>query len=375
MKEVLGGAMIWIGICCGCYAQPSAVSAEEAAPRPIIGAIRWDAWYGQGSPVSEVEKTLGPKKYHFRLPYFAHVVSAGQVSINGDSQQVMEQEIGYAAEAGLNYWAFVDYWDQGNLGIALRRYREAAEKNGIRYCLIEEGRRLDHFAVDGWPRLVAHFQDPNYQKVLGGRPLLFVYGLPAKVGRADFDKLDQQAAVAGLEKPYKVLMGWNPEVDAVEMEKLGFDAWSAYAAGVGYTWEQWPYERLADHVRTAYWNVCRKRQLETITFATAGWDPRPRVEHPTPWVKVTPRPDPTPPEQQQPLIDEVTATPDQIARHLRDAIEWTQRNRDLNPANAVIIYGWNENDEGGWLIPTLNAEGQIDRSRIDALSQVFHDSP
>lgn len=70
------------------------------AARPIVGAIRWDAWYGRGSPVSEVEKTLGPKKYHFRLPFFAKVITPAVVSIDGDSRQVMEREIGYAASSG-----------------------------------------------------------------------------------------------------------------------------------------------------------------------------------------------------------------------------------------------------------------------------------
>ena len=316
MKLATGGVLLWVGVSLGAHAQELSTEAGHrvGASRPVVGAIRWDAWYGEGSPVSEVEKTLGPKKYHHRLPFFAQVISPSEVSINGDAQAVIEQEITFAADAGLDYWAFVDYWDQGNLGIALRRYREAHDKKGIRYCLIEEGRRLDRVGTPGWPRLVAHFQDPNYLQVLGRRPLLFVYGLPETLSRADFESLSQQTTAAGLEKPYTVLMGWNPRADAVAMDKLGFNAVSAYAAGAGYEWEQWPYERLTEHVRTAYWEVCRRERLETITFATVGWDPRPRVEHPTPWVRVTPHPDPTPPERQQPLIDAVTATPDQTGQ-------------------------------------------------------------
>jgi hypothetical protein len=255
----------------------------------------------------------------------------------------------------------------------LRRYRETPDKKGIRYCLIEEGRRLDQIGTRGWPRLITHFQDPNYLKVLDGRPLLFLFGLPEKLAAADFAELTQQATAAGVRPPYMVLMGWHPKADAAEMQRLGFDAVSAYAAGVGYVWEQLPYAKLTEHVRTAYWEVCRSERLETITFVTAGWDPRPRVENPTPWVRVTPRPDPTPPEQQTPLLDAVTATPDQLAGHLREALAWTRNNRDLNPAQAIIIYGWNENDEGGWLIPTLQADGQIDRTRLDAISNVLRD--
>ena len=196
------------------------VSTPEGA-KPIVGAIRWDAWYGRGSPVSEVEKTLGPKKYHFRLPFFAKVVSPAAVSIDGDSQQVMEQEITYAADAGLNYWAFVDYWDQGNLGIALGRYRAAENKKGIRFCLIEEGGRIDRIGTNGWPRLVACFKDPHYQTVLDGRPLLFVFGRPKVIGKNEFESLADQAVAAGLKKPYYVFMGWSPAADAAGGEGTG----------------------------------------------------------------------------------------------------------------------------------------------------------
>lgn len=351
--------------------RPGSDASESVAAWPIVGAIRWDAWYGRGSPVSEVEKTLGPKKYHFRLPFFAKVMSPAAVSIDGDSQQVMEQEISYAAGAGLDYWAFVDYWDQGNLGIGLRRYRSAADKKSLRFCLIEEGGRIDRIGTSGWPRLVTCFKDPDYQTVLDRRPLLFVFGLPKVMGKKEFESLADQAVAAGLGKPYFVFMGWNPVADAQEVKTLGFDAVSAYAAGAGYRWDQWPYAQLTKHVRTAYWEVCRQQRIPTITFATAGWDPRPRVEHPVPWISVEPHPDPTPPAQQQPLVDAVTATPAQLARHLQDAIDWTKNNRNLNPANAIIVYDWNENDEGGWLIPTWKPDGQPDRSRLDAVSHVL----
>ena len=373
MKRSIGMMAIWILAAPALWAEdaPTSEGSGAEASRVIVGAIRWDAWYGRGFATAEVEKTLGPKKFHFRLPFFAKVTSPGTVSINGDSQTVIEQEIAYAAMAGLDYWAFVDYWNEANLGIALRRYQEANDKKGIRYCFIEEGGRLDRVGTSGWSRLIKCFQDPNYQTVLDGRPLLFVYGLPKVLGKTQFEALFQQAIAAGLKTPYCVLMGWNPPADAVDMAALGFDAVSAYAAGAGYEWQQWPYEQLTGHVRNAYWGVCRQQHIQTITFATAGWDPRPRVEHPTPWVHVTPRPDPTPPELQQPLIDAVTATPAQLAQHLQDAMDWTRNNRDLNPANAIIIYGWNENDEGGWLIPTLNSDGQADTSRLDAISRVL----
>ncbi len=339
----------------------------HAEGRPIVGAIRWDAGYGQGGPVAEVERSLGPRKFHFRLPFFAHVLADDRVHIDGDSQEIINKEVAYAAGAGLNYWAFVDYGDKGDLTIARRRYQKARDKHGLRFCLIEESSRIDAQGTRAWPRLASFFQDPNYQTVLEGRPLLFVFGCPKKVGKKEFRSLGEAAIAAGGKCPYLVLMGFNPQRDAKDMEMLGFDAVSAYAAGGQYQGEMWSYARLTEHVRSHYWQVCRQNRIPTITFATAGWDTRPRLEHPVSWMPSETKPDPTPPAAQKPLIDNVTATPAELAKHLQDAIEWTQTNRALNPANAIIIYAWNENDEGGWLIPTLS-EGT---ARLDAIAQVL----
>jgi hypothetical protein len=341
----------------------------NAEDRPVvIGAIRWDAWYGQGGPVAEVERSLGPRKFHFRLPFFARVLGDDKVSIDGDSQEIIDKEIAYAAGAGLNYWAFGDYGDEGNLTIARRRYQAAREKHRLHFCFIEEGGRIDGRGSSAWSRLVAFFRDPNYQTVLEGRPLLFVFGCPKKVGKKEFEELGDAAVAAGGKRPYLVLMGFDPRQDAKDMRALGFDAVSAYAAGGQYKGDMWPYSQLTDHVRNQYWETCRRERIPTVTFATTGWDTRPRLEHPVSWMPgVEARGDPTPPAEQKPLIDSVTATPAQLAKHLQDAIEWTQRNRDLNPANAIIIYAWNENDEGGWLIPTL-FEGT---ARLDAVAKVL----
>jgi hypothetical protein len=361
---------LWLTVLTAAFALatgwPAPVRGDD---RPIVGAIRWDAWYGDGGPVAEVERSLGPRKFHFRLPFFARVVADDKVSINGAAPGVVEKEIACAADAGLNYWAFVDYGDEDDLTIARRRYQAARDKRGLRFCFIEEGSRIEGQAAHGWTRLISFFQDPNYQTVLGGRPLLFLFGRPKKAGKKEFQELGDAAVAAGGKRPYLVFMGFAPQRDAQNMEALGLDAVSAYAAGGQYRGEMWSYAQLTEHVWRNYWEVCRQYGIPTITFATMGWDTRPRLEHPVSWMPgVEAKPDPTPPAQQKPLLDEVTATPSQLARHLQDALEWTRNNRALNPANVMIIYAWNENDEGGWLIPTLS-EGT---ARLDAIARVLN---
>ncbi len=352
--------------------------AQPAGPeeRPTVGAIRWDGWYGTGGVVKAVEASLGPPKYHFRLPWFARVVGADKVSINGDAPAIVEQELAYAAQAGLNYWAFVDYWEEApGMHIALNRYLAAKDKRGVCYCLVEEGARLDKAGVQGWPRLVEHFRQPDYQTVLDGRPLLFVFVKTTKLGKAEWDELKRQTSAAGLKPPYLVLMGWNPAQDAQDMAALGFDALSAYARGGSYSMTQPGYAEQCALIRRDRWEKCRALRIPSVTFASAGWDTRPRNERPPSWLPEVPAtPDRTPAAQQKPLIDSVTATPDELAAHIREAVEWTKANRDLNPANAIIIYGWNEHDEGGWLQPTLGADDRPDEARVRALGKVLRPS-
>ena len=370
MKHALLAALLLTPIAALCDGRPEVKTHGDA---PIVGAIRWDAWYGDGGATKAVEASLGPPKYHFRLPWFARVVGEDKVSINGDSQTIVEQEISYAAKAGLNYWAFLDYGNEASdMHIALNRYRIAKDKKGIRYCFVEEGPRLDGVGTAGWKRLVEHFRHPDYQTVLDGRPLLFVFVKTMKLGKAEWDELKRQTIAAGMKTPYLVLMGWNPEQDAKDMTALGFDAVSAYARGGSYSMTQPSYAEQCALIRRDRWEKSRNLRIPSVTFASAGWDTRPRNERPPPWCTwVTATPDNTPPAQQKPLIDSVTATPDELATHIREALEWTKSNRDLNPSNAVIIYGWNENDEGGWLLPTLGTDGRPDDERINALGKIL----
>jgi hypothetical protein len=234
-----------------CSLLPAHLAVVQAGDDgPIVGAIRWDGWYGDPTVTAAVEASLGQRKYHFRLPWFAEVMGEDTVRINGDSQPIMDQEITYAAQAGLNYWAFLDYLEEApGMSIALNRYLATKDKKGIRYCLIEEGTRLDKAGTSAWGRLVEHFRHPDYQTVLDGRPLLCVSGTTATLGKAEWADLKQRTIAAGLKAPYLVLMDWkNPEADRV---RLGFDAVSRYAAsGKGYTTDPLSYQPVEKVFRT-----------------------------------------------------------------------------------------------------------------------------
>jgi len=103
---------------------------------------------------------------------------------------------------------------------------DAKDKKGVRYCSVEEGQRLDQVGTQGWSRLVEHFRHPDYQTV------------------------------------------------------LGFDAVSAHARGGSYSMTQPSYAEQCAMIRRDRWEKCRTLRLPSITFASTGWDTRPRNERP-----------------------------------------------------------------------------------------------
>ena len=65
----------------------------------------------------------------------------------------------------------------------------------------------------------------------------------------------------------------------------------------------------------------------------------------------------------------IQPTPTELASLLKDAIQWNKENPATAKANAVLIYAWNETDEGGWLHPTISKG----TARLDAIKKVLKD--
>ncbi|CAF0781929.1 unnamed protein product [Adineta steineri] len=86
-----------------------------------------------------------------------------------------------------------------------------------------------------------------------------------------------------------------------------------------------------------------------------GWDPRPRSEHPVPWV------DQGPEHFLQPTVKE-------LQNFFQSSIQLTCTNKNITEAQTVIVYAWNENSENGAsLIPTIGNGTYY----INALSEVL----
>jgi hypothetical protein len=334
--------------------------------RPAVGAIRWDAWIGSfaGYDVGvQVEKSLGPQRWHYRLPFYSEELSDTEVRIRGNTQAVMDQEIGYAHRAGLDYWAFVMYpRDNPQTLGGLDLYLRSSRKGDINFAMIVQSYTFGHADI---ARLIGYFLQSNYQKVAGGRPLLFLAG-PEKVDdpawpdiKKRIEQLRGAAARAGSKRPYIVhLWGWNGAKDVIHW--LNLDAMGAYSLNFGD--RAAPYAMLASKAQSK-WDDWRATGAKVCPLVTTGWDRRPRVEHPVSWEK------PDPPDAIE--FYYAMPTPSELAAHLRAALDWCAKYRSTADGSVVLIYAWNEFDEGGWLVPSLwPSQGA---QRIEAIRQVLRD--
>jgi len=312
--------------------------------------IRWDAWFGdKGTPGAAVERSLRPERWHDRLPTCATVLSPERVRIACDTAAQMAQEIDGAAEAGVGFWAFVAYGDADPMSLGLRTYLAAPNRQRIGFAMIMELSRWSDRRMT--TRLRQLMQEPGYQRTPDGRPVFFlgfasdalIQGLGGLEGLGrSLDDFRVDARRAGLANPYIVLLEPDVARAARLARALSLDAVSAYTVADGAA-RRGSYRDLARRAER-FWSLSAEAGLALVPPAMTGWDRRPRVDHPVPWeASAASPPDATERYYARP-------TPDELREHLASALR--RASESDAPARMVLVYAWNEFDEGGWLAPT-----------------------
>lgn len=332
----------------------------------LVGAIRWDGW----NETYKEQKMLNPKQWHYRVPFFGKVVSDDEVHINGNSQDVMDREINYAADGGIDYWAFnyYDYFGDPNkpseLNYGRQLYASSRYKNRLRFCWILAAKAPKRWAdAPRDQKLIELMKDPQYLTVLGGRPVVFYFGVSAQIlpsygtweeAHKTVDGFRAKCKAVGLKDPYMVGMLWNSEGVRKYTDRFGFDGVGSYTRCGGPTdHREYPYSVLAK-TNHDYWEACKNNGGQVIPLVDTGSDARPRLVDPKlavnykgPWF--------------------AQGTPKEIADNLLDAVQWVRKNPQNAETRCVLIYAWNENSEGGWLVPTLT-EGD---ARLQAIKKAL----
>jgi hypothetical protein len=134
---------------------------KPSESRPLVGAIRWDAWYGplpasarppvsvefpgfdatrnrkvSQDPGKETRRALAAEQWRYRWPFFTTLAADGSAKdFNENKPEVIEQEIEYAVHAGLSYWAFTAYPENCPLSYTLKTFLACKNRDKLKFCL------------------------------------------------------------------------------------------------------------------------------------------------------------------------------------------------------------------------------------------------
>ena len=353
-----------------CLAKLTSGSFSIAKPRKkiAVGAIRWDAWSaGNSLSNAAVARSLSPLDYQSRAPFCAKLrAPLNSLDLSDcDSAKTVDLEIALAKRANIDFWAYCWYGDTDPMMEAWRFHQSSRRRDDVKWCLLLQLSRLDtrDDLEQQSSRYAGYFQQANY-KVIGLRPLVFLYlDNIASVSdistghleqmRTTFEHLRESCLKHSLSSPYVVVMNGNPKIAAMVRTALRADGISNY---IGETpgGRLASYEQLDTSVRH-YWTELAATGSPIVPICMTGWDTRPRRKTPPPWQHATPG-----------AIDlshyVEAGTAAQIAAHIQAAIKFCLTYPETCPAEIVLVYSWNECDEGGSaLVPTRGANGYNDQ--------------
>ena len=325
-----------------------------------IGAINWDAalpkttFFGR-----HAANSLGPEKFRDRTPYFAKVVAPGEIEFPERTQADYDREFQYAIDAGIDYFAYCWYDacpPEGSIvkGAAAKADGHTAELVKTRNMHLRSSMRerlsLCAILITAHPYSDAALKDlaiamkeSCYEKI-DGRPLVYFFmgDMIEPLGR-----LRRFCREAGVGEPYAVFMdnfGGSPK------EKFaGADALSAYSCSHSATNHQEFFEWcLKDNSKRV------KSGKPVIPMFAVGWNPSPRIERPVPWVKYPAR------------TYAPAATEAELVDSAKKLGEWIHANAAACPTGHVLVFAWNEFEEGGWICPNSDTSGKADLGRLKA---------
>ena len=342
---------------------------------PTLGAIYWDGWFTGNPYQQELSPTTAYDNLD-RLPFYA---TTNPVTVVNDSQSVMDQEIQYAHQGGLSYFAF-DWYSPTNsfqgaddYNHGLYDYLSSQYKSELNFSLLLQGGWLGGKA--NWSTTAQNLADmmvlPTYQKVLGDRPLVYMLDFSGLVSTFGTDAaaaaamntlsnaVQTAAKTAGVTvgAPYFVAQVGDASDGVNAVNKDGMDAIGSYAIVPAENGQvaQFPHSELSN-ADLLYWNQTAATGENVVPTIMTGWDSRPR------WAGNVNGDGPGP------YFTEATST--DIYNDVTSALNWTSTNQVTDKANTILMYAWNETDEGGWLVPTLVA-GAARLSAVDAALTAF----
>ncbi len=323
-----------------------------------IGAINWDCAVPEDTYFGfHSAKSLSPKQFRYRTPYYAHIESDSKISYTYKTQEEFDEELKYAIEAGIDYFAYTWYTEEKldrddlegklhEITYGRNMHLKSALKDKIKLCAMFV---CSHIHTDNDLEKLAAIMKESYYEKVDGRPLVYLFG----GYRVDYiERLNALCQKHSLPKPYIVFL--NNGVESEDGDYSKADAVSAYTCGAE---RITTHAQLCDQLEKA--NEKRKEfGIDTVPLFTTGWDPKPRILNPVPWVSY-------------PDVDyAAVATDEELLDSANRLCTWIQNNQNVTKTRHILTFAWNEFEEGGFICPTYNEDGTINDQRVKTFKEI-----
>lgn len=330
----------------------------------VVGAVNWDCslpdetFFGFHSA-----KSLSPKKFRISTPYYANVENDNKISYHCRTLKEYEREMQYAIDAGIDYFAYCWYGEnekqrekewQSNLWAlkyARKMHVQSELKEKIKLCaIIGVGAREAEMTEEEMINLANEMQQDYYQKI-DERPLVYVFdGYKQETGEI----LKKVCEKCNTPEPYFVFM-------CSELTDIKKDVKTIESAISAYSFPK-SAKNYDEFITYLIDDLKARHQLgmNIVPQFSVGWNPEPRIENPVPWVSY----------ENADYLPQINK--EDMLIGAKKFTEYMSSNKEYNTTNHILVFAWNEFEEGAYVCPTYDNEGKsINTERVAALGEII----
>ena len=107
-----------------------------------------------------------------------------------------------------------------------------------------------------------------------------------------------------------------------------------------------------------------------IPTFSVGWNPSPRIDRPTPWMRKS---------DGSSAYANVCYAPrascDELYAGAKEFVSFIKSEARNSFIGHILTFAWNEFEEGGYFCPTYTSDGKVDTARVDVFAKIakmFH---
>lgn len=328
-----------------------------------VSAVNWDCSLPSDTYFGYHQtRTLSPQKYRSITPFYADILREDKIDYHVRTQEEYDKELGYAIQAGIDYFSYVFYPDAGSkahvptsssdcshkvyeLNYARKMHQNSKLRKKIGIAAIMGSHP---FAEEDYLELAVLLKQPYYEKIKG-RPIVYLF---RRINQEEMEQVRNAVKKVGGKQPLFIVMFNRLPQHA---DYCLVDGISAYACTRGdiETYTELLEGSLQDNEEHA-----QKHEF-AIPLFTTGWSPAPRMDIPSPWVNYRHN------------RYAKGATADELREGAKKFSVWIKESLADRFSGHIMMFAWNEFEEGGWICPTYNEDLSINTERVTAISEII----